>query len=366
MIRILQRRFLQEIILYFLLTFAIFNLLFLMANLLQLVKKGIDLAHALPILPYILPYSFPFTIPIGLLAAVTLVAGRMVIDNELLIIKSSGIHLSFLCSTVLVFSLVLGMISYTFHSELIPYCYEEMKVGIRNSLYAHFMTGEGRNRTFEVGSTEIYCDAYQKGKFSGLMIFTQQKGRWLKLSARLGRAGVVGKDRNVILTLYEVSISEVNSPDHHLQAKEITFPMELNLGSWEREEFKTTRELWKRADRYKKLLETTPNLTPQKRKEYKRELHETIQVIYDRYTLSLSSFSLTLIALGVSFLFHYTHRLLPLFLSLMVASALFFGPLFGGRILADHQIIPPELGYFIPHIFSILGGSLLLAWAFRK
>lgn len=68
---------------------AIFVLFMVMA---EALKFGATPADLVQFVPYVVPSTLPFTIPVSLLFAVTVVYGRLASDNEIVAIKTSGVH----------------------------------------------------------------------------------------------------------------------------------------------------------------------------------------------------------------------------------------------------------------------------------
>jgi lipopolysaccharide export system permease protein len=90
---IIKRYVIGEVLRAFLLALvamtAIFVLFMVVA---EAMKFGASPADLLQFVPYVVPSTLPFTIPVSLLFAVTVVYGRLASDNEIVAIKTSGVH----------------------------------------------------------------------------------------------------------------------------------------------------------------------------------------------------------------------------------------------------------------------------------
>lgn len=92
--KIIHRSILKELALTFILSLASLNFILMMEKLLRLSRflsgVGISIIDMVKIILYIQPQLFLLTIPMSLLLSTLLVYGRMNIDNELVILRISG------------------------------------------------------------------------------------------------------------------------------------------------------------------------------------------------------------------------------------------------------------------------------------
>ena len=90
---IIQRYVIGEVLRAFTLALvamtSIFVLFMVMA---EALKFGASPGDLLLFVPYVIPSTLPFTIPVSLLFSVTVVYGRLASDNEIVAIKTSGVH----------------------------------------------------------------------------------------------------------------------------------------------------------------------------------------------------------------------------------------------------------------------------------
>ena len=108
MLGILQRYTLREIIGPTLMGLVVFTFLLLVRMIFRmmdlLVNTEITLADTVEMILCILPTLFPLTIPMALLLGVLLGIGRMASDNEIIAIRTSGVHLWRICWPIIVLS----------------------------------------------------------------------------------------------------------------------------------------------------------------------------------------------------------------------------------------------------------------------
>lgn len=105
----------REIASLFLLGIAVFTLILLMGRLIKLtelvVSRGVPLADVSRMILYLMPSFLVFTIPMAFLLAVLLAFGRLSSDNEITIIKASGISLIQVMPPVLLCAAVAAMMT---------------------------------------------------------------------------------------------------------------------------------------------------------------------------------------------------------------------------------------------------------------
>ncbi len=113
--RIISNYLMREIASIFLLALSIFTLVLLMGRLVKLmemvVANGVSPADVVRLIGYLLPSFLVLTIPMALLLAVLLAFGRLSADNEITVMKSSGLSLVALLPPVLVCSVVAGLMT---------------------------------------------------------------------------------------------------------------------------------------------------------------------------------------------------------------------------------------------------------------
>lgn len=104
--RIINRYLIREISGIFLLSLFIFTLVLLMGRMVKLmemvVANGVPFLEVINLIVLLLPSFFVLTIPMALLLAVLLAFGRLSADNEITVMKSSGISLYQLAKPVLI------------------------------------------------------------------------------------------------------------------------------------------------------------------------------------------------------------------------------------------------------------------------
>jgi lipopolysaccharide export system permease protein len=162
--KIIHFYILKEIITFFSLGLGIFVFLIFASKILKLtdliINRGVGTTSILKIFIYLLPFFLTFALPMVILISVVLTIGKLSIDNELIVLKSSGIGLYQLFFPVFLFSLLI----YLFTSYL--------------TLSALPKSKEAFNQTLlEIAKSKVDAGLKEKvfnDEFSGLMIYTNR------------------------------------------------------------------------------------------------------------------------------------------------------------------------------------------------
>jgi len=121
MLKIIYRTILKELLLSFLLTIAFLNSILMMEKLLKLSKLltgvGASLFDITRVILLLQPQLMLLTIPMSLLLSTLLVYGRMNMDNEIIVMKASGMNFREISLPVMVLGLIcfLASISVSFY-----------------------------------------------------------------------------------------------------------------------------------------------------------------------------------------------------------------------------------------------------------
>src|SRR5438046_10018292 len=96
-----------------------------------LVNNDVPVEYLVSFIAYVLPFSLIFTIPWGLLTAILLVFGRLSADNELIALRSNGVSVPRVCTSLVLIALVCTGISWWLTVQVAPAAQENL----RPSLY---------------------------------------------------------------------------------------------------------------------------------------------------------------------------------------------------------------------------------------
>jgi lipopolysaccharide export system permease protein len=133
--KILNRYLLKEISFPFGLILMILTFVLLLGKSLSLmdlmVNKGVPFTAVAELISFLMPSLLVYTIPISLLISILVGVGRLSNDNEITVMKSSGISLYQLCVPVLAFSFAASLVTALMLFFLVP----EGNIATRNLLF---------------------------------------------------------------------------------------------------------------------------------------------------------------------------------------------------------------------------------------
>jgi lipopolysaccharide export system permease protein len=123
--RIINRYLIREIIGIFVLSLAIFTLVLLMGRMVKLmemvISKGVPLTEVVRLIVLLLPSFLVLTIPMAFLLAVLLAFGRLSSDNEITVLKASGVSLEALLPPVLATAVVAALLTLFISVVAVPW-----------------------------------------------------------------------------------------------------------------------------------------------------------------------------------------------------------------------------------------------------
>lgn len=121
---ILMKYLLKELILYFTIAFLFFFLVFFCNQILlmaeEVLKKRVPLIQVVKLITYSLPFIIAQSAPFATLVGFLMCIGRMMTDNEILIIRASGLSFRYILAPVLVLGMIISIISFCVNDYLLP------------------------------------------------------------------------------------------------------------------------------------------------------------------------------------------------------------------------------------------------------
>jgi LPS export ABC transporter permease LptF len=190
--------FLKELVPFFLVGFAFFNLIFIINKLLEmmdmLIVKRVDAPTVALLFISMLPFIFAITIPISVLVAVLMAFGRMSSDSEIIALLSSGMSYRSMIKVPIIAGLVVSLFMIWFNDKILPagnYIFKKtyreivMKKPFSQLQEHRFVTID--DRVFGIGRIDqkdgtLYdVIIYERDKTTDEMTVTvARRGRWLE------------------------------------------------------------------------------------------------------------------------------------------------------------------------------------------
>ncbi len=122
--RVLVFYLIKELLLYFLICFVFFFMVFFVNQILlmaeDVLKKRVPLLDVVRLISYSLPFIIAQSAPFATLVGFLMCLGRMMTDNEILVLRASGQSFSVILVPVLVLGLFISFVSFFVNDYLLP------------------------------------------------------------------------------------------------------------------------------------------------------------------------------------------------------------------------------------------------------
>lgn len=217
--RILSLYIIREISTIFLLGIIIFTLVLLMGRLISLtdlvVSRGVPLVDVSRMVLYLLPSFLVFTIPMSFLLSVLLAFGRLSADNEIVVIKASGISLFQIMPPVILCALVAAFLTLGASMIGVPYGNSAFKE-LSFQIVTRNIAATIREKTFwaDIPGVVMYTDHFdeQSRALKGVVIHDgRNPERPMTIFARDGLVSTSAGSQSLQLSLHEGSIHSAGS-----------------------------------------------------------------------------------------------------------------------------------------------------------
>lgn len=365
MTKIVNRYLLKEIALPFCLILLILTFVLLMGKTLRLmdlmVNKGVQFFDVAQLIAFLMPSLLVYTIPISLLIAILIGVGRLSSDNEITVMRSSGISLyqlfipvfcfsctAFLATAVMSFSLVAAGNMAT-ENLLFAIAQQKASVGIQEKVF---------NDDFQ--GVLIYADRIpQSGDYlEGVMVSDRRQGQD-PATIFAKRAYLISDPRNLSLNLRLESGISSNTDMRRSSYRQMifqTYDINLDIGSnLSGPKEKANREM------------TFPELVTALGKSDLRQkkARELLTALYRRITVPFSCFIFAAMALPLAIRPQRSAKARGFVIGLFIVIVYYLLQL-GSDALVELGHLPPLLGAGGTTILFLIAGAGLFIRSARK
>ncbi len=125
---ILQRTIFFELLKIFVLALVGITGIIVMAGIVaEATQRGLTPAQILMVIPLLVPSFLPYTVPATTLFATCIVYGRLAHDNEILALKSAGVHIRYVVWPGVAVGLLMSCLTMAFYYHAIPYSHRLLR-----------------------------------------------------------------------------------------------------------------------------------------------------------------------------------------------------------------------------------------------
>jgi len=196
---IINRYLMREITGIFFLGLTIFTLVLLMGRMVKLmemvVANGVPLAEVLRLIILLLPSFLVLTIPMAFLLAVLLAFGRLSSDNEITVLKASGLSLGALLPPVLLTASAAALLTLFISVEAVPWGntgFKQMTMDVARKYAASAI----RERIFrdDLPNIVLYVDQYDEARRTMQRVMIQDSRDAERPLTIFAKSGLISSD----------------------------------------------------------------------------------------------------------------------------------------------------------------------------
>lgn len=364
---ILHKYVLKETTTSFLFGLLIFTFIFLTDKLFELVDliitKGVPPEKVLLLLLYILPSFIAITVPMAVLLSTLLSFGRLMSENEITVVKSSGINAKMLMRPVILGALFISIILVIFNDQILPRANYSFK-----TLYFDIISKRAsiviKDHQFinEFDGYVFYAENQDKmtSKLNNILVYALEiKDEPLRIiTAKSGKVVSDSRTRRILLKLYNGVIHSLNKKKEEGKYEQIFFnsydiDLDINRTLSSSTAFdinKSEREMG--IFELKEYIDTNKNHIANNNKYFDVELHKKITIPFAALTFALIGIPLGMLVkrggrtagFGISLVLIFIYYLL-----LVLAET-----------IGSKNIINPALSMWLPNIIMGIIGLIFI------
>ena len=361
--RILYLYIIREISSLFLLGIVIFTLVLLMGRLITLtdlvVSHGVPLADVSRMILYLIPSFLVFTIPMAFLLAVLLAFGRLSADNEIIVIKASGVSLIQVMPPVLVCALVAVLLALGASTIGVPWgnsSFRELSIQVlkRN------ITATIREKTFwdDIPGVVMYADRYeeQSHTLQGVIINDgRNPDRPMTIFARDGIVTSAAGSQALLLSLHNGSIHMAGAGGLYRLVHFGEYSMTVGEKGGSNAASRIESDMWL-SELQRQII--SPGTSDKSRLKMLSELHS-------RFTFPFASLVFAILAVPLGIQNRRSGKSGGFSVSIAIILT-YYVLMSVVRTLAEKGVVPPAVALWIPNLFFFGIGLFFLRMASQE
>lgn len=358
--RILSLYIIREISTLFLLGLVIFTLILLMGRLIKLtdlvVSRGVPLVDVSKMILYLIPSFLVYTIPMAFLLAVLLAFGRLSADNEIIVIKASGLSLMQVLPPVIFCALVAVLLALGASTVGVPWgnsAFKELSLQVLKQN----ITATIQEKTFwdDIPGIVMYTDQYdeQKRELKGVVI---NDGRNLDhpmtIFAQSGGVTSEVGSQALLLSLHNGSIHVAGADGLYRLVHFGEYSMTVGGNSGSAVIYRNDNDMW--LSELKQQIDA-PGISAENRLKILSEFHS-------RFTFPFASLVFAILAVPLGIQNRRAGKSGGFAVSIAIIIAYYILMSFV-RTLAEKGALPPAVSLWIPNIIFFAIGWFFLRMA---
>lgn len=347
--KIVRTYVLKELFVPFILSMLVLTCVFLLGNLIKLtdlvINKGVPLASVGKVFALSVPVLIGYTLPLACLISVIIAFSRMSIDNEILALRASGVHLWRILKPLFLIGLIMSLFSIILNERIIPYAHYEQKKSLKN------LGLDNPTALLEAGvfinsfnGQILFIHEINDNKMYNITIYQpQEDGRTRTIIARQGEFTPVPGQDAIKLKLIDGTSDEPNleDPENFYKLNFKTYFMTLGLSGKKQDVEKkpksmTLKEIVDKTEELEELLVDTTRL----RTEFWRKI-----------TWSFSPLFFILLGFPMAVITHRREKSANVVLA-VICAAFYYLISLGCEGLAVKSIVEPAVIMWVPNALA--------------
>lgn len=394
--KIIHRYIFFKLIRSFLLTFTVLTLIIFIISMWQIMRhygQFVQLTTLLSAAPFIVGKAISFTLPMSFLPAVTSTYGSMSHENEILILRTSGMSLFSYLAPAIVIGILSSLFSLYINCEIIPWMNQRRDSLTRYAfdLLVSASFKSGQNTIDFIPKTKIRYQYLENGKFYKLFIQRiGEKKEEKKVTFQVTqevvaeRGSLLFDSTNRILNFQLenvtiVTIKRGKKFGEKLEEEKIyfdSFSFPINIGRSdrlviERAKYKGIARLMKDTremrDEIKRLL--AQQKIPKKynkRISIYRKYYKSLVEIHERFATAFTPLVIILIGAPLGILIRHSNRLVAFGISAVPIFLIYYPAMMIGKALAEKASIHAFWGMWTCNFLMIILGFVLIRHVSRQ
>jgi len=247
-------------------------------------ENGVEFSKFLTLFLFILPWLLVYLIPISFFIITIFLYNKMIVSNEITVLKGNGLNNFQISSPVIFLGMILTLVTLLISCYLMPYSNKQLRLTKMN-FENNYSNLSFNSKVFEsIKGLTIYVNDKKFNNLYGVLISDQREdGNDITITAE--RAELDVKENNLLLFLKNGTIQKYDNKQMKSQIINFdNYVFNLNENNLvERDEFK-----WKRKERYfhELFVDNNQDLKIDEIDSYKAELHQ--RIIYPLMSIVLA------------------------------------------------------------------------------
>ena len=172
--------------------------------------NGVSIDKFLLLFLLILPWLLIFIIPIALFCAVIIVFNRMIISNEVSILKNSGLTKFQISKPIIFLALAITLISYSISFYVMPYANKQLRI-MKIDFVNNYTSLSFKPKTFEIlNDLTIYAsDRDDQGNLFGLVLHDERSAKH-SITVTAASGNISSENNSALLNMKDGTVQRYN------------------------------------------------------------------------------------------------------------------------------------------------------------